>query len=48
VSAPWAFNRDRVCDCGAFARSPGLLKSMVLHAVECDTVPCPFCALKES
>lgn len=44
--ASWAFGRARVCDCGAIAASPGQLAEMVLHAAECDTVPCPFCGLK--
>jgi|HubBroStandDraft_6_1064221.scaffolds.fasta_scaffold2134781_2 hypothetical protein len=48
VNAPWALGRLRACDCGAFAAHPGTLAAMVLHTAQCDTLPCPFCCLKDT
>lgn len=38
IAAAGVLGRDPVCTCGAGA--PG--DEMTLHAVECDSVPCPF------
>lgn len=38
IAAAGVFGRDPVCTCGA--GEPG--DEMVLHAVDCDAVPCPF------
>lgn len=38
----WLYKRTPVCDCPAGTSSDD---EMVLHDVQCDTVPCPFCVL---
>jgi hypothetical protein len=41
LSGSYVYNRDPVCTCAAGSRDDEL----VLHAPDCDSVPCPFCQL---
>ena len=38
----WLYCRESQCDCGAGCPDDPVL----LHAVSCDCVPCPFCPLE--
>lgn len=40
----WVFNHDPQCTCSA--QTDDFI--MTLHALDCDSVPCPFCQLEGS
>jgi hypothetical protein len=47
VCAAWVFGRESVCTCGTLtADATEVANEMAFHGVDCDTVPCPFCALR--